>query len=83
MPSRCCVKNCNSGSRENPVKLSMFKPPCNQELWNSWEAVLKVFKTTLKKSSYVCEKHFLPEEIKRISIFKGTDGQLVEVSNPI
>lgn len=81
MPSRCSIRNCATRTRLNPEKLSLFKAPAyNQELWEKWESVLRIFNTTLRKSSYVCEKHFLPEEIKRVKVVKE-NGQVIEVIN--
>lgn len=80
MPSKCIVKNCNTGRKNNLEKFSMFKAPGNKETFDKWEAILRIFGSALKRCSFVCEKHFLPEEIKRVRYVRNSEGKMVEAS---
>lgn len=61
MTNCCVVPNCKTGYRSLKVKRSVFKVPRNEGLSTKWKAVIP----RLKKSSFVCERHFKEEDIIR------------------
>lgn len=60
---RCCVVGCTSGYKSNAEKVSRFAAPRNSELRKKCSIAIPRSNYTLNDKSYVCEKHFAPEEI--------------------
>jgi len=62
---RCCVVGCTSGYKSNLEKVSRFAAPRDPELRKKWSNALPRLNYTVNDRSYLCEKHFAPEEIIR------------------
>lgn len=78
---RCCVVGCTSGYKSNPEKVSRFAAPRDPELRKKWSNAIPRLYYTVNDKSYVCEKHFAPEEIIRYWESGTESTLLVKVSN--
>jgi len=70
-----------SGYKSNPEKVSRFAVPRDPELREKWLNAISRLNSTIKDKSYVCEKHFAPEEIIRYWKSGIESTLLVKVSN--
>lgn len=80
---KCCIKRCKTG--KNPdEKITLFPAPLEDEMFKKWAQTCRVSGTLLTKASFVCEKHFLPEQIKKNFVLKDKAGNVVfKVNNNV
>ncbi|XP_076649289.1 uncharacterized protein LOC143357010 [Halictus rubicundus] len=69
------VTRCQSG-KGDIEKMSLFKTP-NTSLFQEWAKVLSEVGVQLKKSHFVCEKHFNASDIKKQTIIKDATGKVI------
>ncbi|XP_076299767.1 uncharacterized protein LOC143218463 [Lasioglossum baleicum] len=77
MGRKCSISNCRSEFYENGKRVSLFKSPSNIELYKKWEEVIQSSGNTFTKNTYVCEKHFRKENVKKELIVKDKSGNVV------
>jgi hypothetical protein len=65
MPKKCFVPNCTTGYDSNNGKIAIFKAPSNPKKLLQWSKAIPRKDRNLNSTSFVCEKHFFPSDIKR------------------
>jgi hypothetical protein len=65
MPKKCFVPNCKTGYDSNHGKIAIFKAPSNPKKLLQWSKAIPRKDRNLNSTSFVCEKHFFPSDIKR------------------
>ncbi|CAH2085969.1 unnamed protein product [Euphydryas editha] len=63
--TKCCIRGCNSNSRENDEGLSFFRFPRNEALQNLWKDNIGTENIKPFKVVRVCSKHFEDNCINR------------------
>ncbi len=80
MGSKCCVPKCTSDYL-NDEKVVLFKGPSERKLLIKWELAIKRKDYKVSDTSYVCEKHFDPDDIvysKGLRKSNGKENSTVE-----
>ena len=72
MGKKCKIPHCHIKTKEE--KLSIFTVPKNTEQRQKWSEILGC---TLNENSYICEKHFLPADIKSSFTAKTENGVVI------
>jgi len=78
---KCCVIGCTSGYKSNSEKVSRFSAPRDPELRKKWSNAIPRLNYIVNDKSYVCEKHFAPEQIIRYWESGSESTLLVKVSS--
>ena len=55
----------------------MFSAPKDDELFKKWEEALKKCGSVLRKTSFVCEKHFYEQDIRKETVLKDVSGNVL------
>lgn len=61
---RCIAPGCTSGYDSNKENVHMFYVPKDTNVIQLWQEAIKRKDLVLKPNQRVCEKHFLPCDIK-------------------
>ena len=77
MVNKCCICKYRVGNFENNPRFTLFKAPTDEELYKKWEAVFMSVGCLLKKSSCVCENHFLKKDIIKQRVIKDVSGNVL------
>lgn len=73
----CCINNCKS--KNGAENVSYFPVPRDDGLFNTWAQAVSYTGTILNKQSFLCEKHFYHEQIKKKKTFilKDKEGNIL------
>lgn len=72
-----CVICHHSNDDLNGVKVSFYCAPKEADLFAKWKDAVSLGGITLKKSSYVCQKHFKPEDRKDEVLIRDSSGKVL------
>lgn len=77
--SHCMVRRCNSGHGKNREKKNLFSAPKDLDLRKKWQIAIRRNDIELKSGFRVCEKHFLPDQIRYQRILLDQNGAVLGV----
>lgn len=75
MVKYCCITDCASG-RIKDEKVSIFRVPTDPDIYMQWKEALENSGNRLTPKSYVCEKHFREEDVKKEKVLKDDTGSI-------
>lgn len=73
MVNRCCIKKCNGKNK----KVSVFKVPTDEKLYQKWARALSQVGEILTKNSFICENHFEENDIVKEKVNKDENGKII------
>ncbi|XP_046751709.1 uncharacterized protein LOC124414720 isoform X2 [Diprion similis] len=77
MGKRCCVPDCQHGYRHSESAISLFGVPKVDHLFRKWSCALKEFNIDLKKHHFVCENHFLTDDIISEKVLRDPHRKII------
>ncbi|KYN17334.1 hypothetical protein ALC57_10377 [Trachymyrmex cornetzi] len=80
----CIAPGCTSGYKSNPEKIHFFTVPKDENMITLWQNAIRRKDFVIRAGQFLCEKHFLPEDILWKRELTSPDGQVLGVvSNKI
>jgi len=78
---KCCIVNCTSGYKSNKETVFKFSAPKDLNLRTKWAKAIPRQDYVVNDNTYVCEKHFIEDDIIRFWQSGSESTLLVKVSN--
>ncbi|XP_018366319.1 PREDICTED: uncharacterized protein LOC108763310 [Trachymyrmex cornetzi] len=77
----CIAPGCTSGYKSNPEKIHFFTVPKDENMITLWQNAIRRKDFVIRAGQFLCEKHFLPEDILWKRELTSPDGQVLGVSH--
>ncbi|XP_018375241.1 PREDICTED: uncharacterized protein LOC108769007 [Trachymyrmex cornetzi] len=77
----CIAPGCTSGYKSNPEKVHFFTVPKDENMITLWQNAIRRKDFVIRAGQFLCEKHFLPEDILWKRELTSPDGQVLGVSH--
>ncbi|XP_048514715.1 uncharacterized protein LOC125501817 [Athalia rosae] len=79
MSKTCAVANCPTGRKPTDERKALFRVPSNSSLRKQWERAVPGYgdSISLKKSQFVCERHFAEQDIARKFRKRDSNGKII------
>ncbi|XP_011691554.1 PREDICTED: uncharacterized protein LOC105452281 [Wasmannia auropunctata] len=78
MPANCIAPGCTSGYKSNPEKIHFFMVPKDKNIFTLWQNATR--RKDIRAGQFVCEKHFLAEDILWKREIKDSNGHVLGIS---